>query len=43
MKKFWEDVLKEVILAVLTLGISILRKGKKKHSGQTEKENVDKE
>lgn len=31
MNKVWKSVLQEVILAILTLGISIFRKGKKVH------------
>lgn len=31
MKKIWSEVLQEIILAIITLGISTLKKGKKHH------------
>lgn len=37
MKKVWANVVQEIILAILTLGISIFQKGKKVHQEKYEK------
>lgn len=31
MKKIWKETLQEIILAIITLGINLLVKGKKTH------------
>lgn len=36
MKKIWSEILQEIILAILTLGISTLKKGKKRHEKKRE-------
>lgn len=36
MKKFWKETLHEVIITILTLGINLLMKGKKKHEEMKE-------
>lgn len=42
MKKVWANVVQEIILGILTLGISIFRKGKKVHQKKYE-ETLDAE
>lgn len=39
MKKVWSEVLQEVVLAIITLGISLLRKGKKRHQQKLDELN----
>lgn len=36
MKKFWKETVQEIILTIITLGINILVKGKKKHTKDLE-------
>lgn len=36
MKKIWKETLQEIILAIITLGINLLVKGKKKHKKDLE-------
>lgn len=40
MSSLGKEILKEVILAIITLGISLLRKGKKHHSGDKHKKDL---
>lgn len=34
MKTVWKETLQEIVLAIITLGISLLRKGKKHHQSK---------
>lgn len=36
MKKIWKETLQEIILTIITLGINLLVKGKKKHTKDLE-------
>lgn len=36
MKKVWANIVQEIILGILTLGISIFKKGKKVHQRKYE-------
>lgn len=43
MKKMWKTILGEVIKAVFTLGLSLLRKGKKYHVDNKDLEQLPKD